>query len=49
MADDKRTRRIQTKEGTLQDAVISPLMANIYLHHVYQWGHQWRQLRATGD
>src|SRR5208283_5702108 len=30
--------------------VISPLLANIYLHHVYdQWVHQWRQRCATGD
>src|SRR3984957_14409636 len=29
---------------------ISPLLANIYLHHVYdQWVHQWRQRYATGD
>ena len=29
---------------------ISPLLANIYLHHVYdQWAHQWRQRCATGD
>jgi hypothetical protein len=50
MADGKRTRRIETKEGTLQGAVIIRLTANIYLHHVYdQWVHQWRKLRATGD
>ena len=30
--------------------VASPLLANIYLHHVYdQWVHQWRQRCATGD
>ena len=29
---------------------ISPLLANIYLHHVYdQWAHQWRQRCASGD
>ena len=43
-------RMIETDEGTPQGAVISPLLANIYLHHVYdQWAHQWRQQRATGD
>ena len=43
-------RVIETEEGTPQGAVISPLLANIYLHHVYdQWVHQWRQLCATGD
>ena len=41
---------IETEEGTPQGAVISPLLANIYLHHVYdQWVHQWRQRCATGD
>jgi RNA-directed DNA polymerase len=41
---------IETEEGTPQGAVISPLLANIYLHHAYdQWVHQWRQRCATGD
>src|SRR5580693_5172768 len=41
---------IETEEGTPQGAVISPLLANIYLHHVYdQWVHQWRQRCASGD
>ena len=43
-------RLIETDEGTPQGAVASPLLANIYLHHVYdQWVHQWRQRCATGD
>src|SRR5499426_4832266 len=43
-------RLIETGEGTPQGAVASPLLANIYLHHVYdQWAHQWRQRCATGD
>ena len=43
-------RVIETEEGTPQGAVISPLLANIYLHHVYdQWLRQWRQRCATGD
>jgi RNA-directed DNA polymerase len=43
-------RVIETEEGTPQGAVISPLLANIYLHYVYdQWVHQWRQRCATGD
>ena len=43
-------RVIETEDGTPQGAVISPLLANIYLHYVYdQWVHQWRQRCATGD
>lgn len=42
--------QIETVEGTPQGAVISPLLANIYLHYVYDlWAHAWRQRHATGD
>lgn len=31
-------------------AVISPLLANIYLHYVFDlWAHQWRRRYATGN
>jgi hypothetical protein len=30
--------------------VISPLLANIYLHYVFDlWANRWRQREATGD
>ncbi len=42
-------RRPATK-GTPQGAVISPLLANIYLHYVYDlWVEQWRKRHARGS
>jgi RNA-directed DNA polymerase len=36
--------------GTGQGAVISPLLANIYLHYGFDlWAEQWRQREARGD
>jgi RNA-directed DNA polymerase len=36
--------------GTGQGAVISPLLANIYLHYVLDlWADDWRQREAKGD
>jgi group II intron reverse transcriptase/maturase len=36
--------------GTRQGAVISPLLANIYLHYALDlWADRWRRREATGD
>ncbi len=42
--------RSRTKVGTPQGAVVSPLLANIYLHYVFDlWVHRWRKQHARGD
>ena len=43
-------KRIRVKEGTPQGGSASPLLANIYLHYVFDlWVQAWRRKRACGD
>jgi group II intron reverse transcriptase/maturase len=40
----------ESEEGTPQGATISPLLANVYLHYVFdQWVERWRRRQALGD
>ena len=43
-------KRIRVEEGTPQGGSASPLLANIYLHYVFDlWVQAWRQKQAHGD
>ena len=40
----------ESRQGTPQGATISPLLANAYLHYVFDlWAQQWRSRHAQGD
>jgi retron-type reverse transcriptase len=43
-------QRSKTTVGTPQGAVVSPLLANVYLHYVFDlWVEAWRKKVARGD
>lgn len=43
-------RRQEQASGTPQGGIISPLLANVYLHYVFDlWADQWRGRHARGD
>jgi len=47
LEDGKRTR---SEVGTVQGGSISPLLANLYLHYVFDlWAQRWRRKQARGD
>ena len=40
----------ETVEGTPQGASVSPLLANVYLHYVFDlWADRWRRRQARGE
>ncbi len=43
-------KHLRVEEGTPQGGSASPLLANVYLHYVFDlWVHAWRRKRAHGD
>jgi group II intron reverse transcriptase/maturase len=43
-------KRMEQIEGVPQGGSVSPLLANVYLHYVFDlWADQWRKTQAQGD
>jgi group II intron reverse transcriptase/maturase len=43
-------KRMRSEVGTVQGGSISPLLANVYLHYVFDlWIQRWRKRQARGD
>lgn len=43
-------RLVRVEEGTPQGGSASPLLANVYLHYVFDlWAQKWRRMQANGD
>ncbi len=41
---------IYNEQGTSQRSSASPLLANVFLHYIYDlWVQQWRKRKARGD
>jgi len=46
--EDGKLRAVES--GTPQGGIISPLLANVYLHYALDlWAHQWRKQNARGE